>query len=213
MTQAPSPQPAPAPPASLQQEIPLAEIPYRVVGEVLDTYLVVEQGEEVLLIDKHAAHERILFEKLKAQPHTIMAQVLLSPISANLDSEEAALLLQNAALLRDYGYEIEDFGDGALLIRQIPADIDAADAESSLMELADLLRTSRHPDPISLRDDLLHTIACKAAIKAGWHTEPAERDALIRQVLTRDDIKYCPHGRPVCIILTKNQLEHQFKRS
>ena len=81
------------------------------------------------------------------------------------------------------------------------------------MELADLLRTSRHPDPISLRDDLLHTIACKAAIKAGWHTEPAERDALIRQVLTRDDIKYCPHGRPVCIILTKNQLEHQFKRS
>ncbi len=213
MTQAPSPQPAPAPPASLQQEIPLAEIPYRVVGEVLDTYLVVEQGEEVLLIDKHAAHERILFEKLKAQPHTIMAQVLLSPISANLDSEEAALLLQDAALLRDYGYEIEDFGDGALLIRQIPADIDAADAESSLMELADLLRTSRHPDPISLRDDLLHTIACKAAIKAGWHTEPAERDALIRQVLTRDDIKYCPHGRPVCIILTKNQLEHQFKRS
>lgn len=196
-----------------QQEIPLAERPYRVVGEVLDTYLVVEQGEAVLFIDKHAAHERILFEKLKAQPHAIMAQVLLSPISANLDQEEAALLLQNAAMLQEYGYEIEDFGDGSVLIRQIPADIDAGDAESNLMELAEILRTSRHPDPISLRDDVLHTIACKAAIKAGWHTEPTERDALIRQVLTRDDIKYCPHGRPVCITLTKHQLEHQFKRS
>lgn len=210
----PAPQPAVMQDeASTQQEIPLNERPYRVVGEVLDTYLIVEQGEEILFIDKHAAHERILFEKLKAQPHTIMAQVLLSPISANLDQEEAALLLQNAAMLREYGYEIEDFGDGSLLIRQIPADIDAADAESSLMELAEILGASRHPDPVSLRDDVLHTIACKAAIKAGWHTEPAERDALIRQVLTRDDIKYCPHGRPVCITLTKHQLEHQFKRS
>ena len=210
--------PAPQQPAVMQdtpaqQEIPLAERPYRVVGEVLDTYLVVEQGEAVLFIDKHAAHERILFEKLKAQPHAIMAQVLLSPISANLDQEEAALLLQNAAMLQEYGYEIEDFGDGSVLIRQIPADIDAGDAESNLMELAEILRTSRHPDPISLRDDVLHTIACKAAIKAGWHTEPTERDALIRQVLTRDGIKYCPHGRPVCITLTKHQLEHQFKRS
>ena len=210
---APAPQPAVMQDTPAQQEIPLAERPYRVVGEVLDTYLVVEQGEAVLCIDKHAAHERILFEKLKAQPHAIMAQVLLSPISANLDQEEAALLLQNAAMLQEYGYEIEDFGDGSVLIRQIPADIDAGDAESNLMELAEILRTSRHPDPISLRDDVLHTIACKAAIKAGWHTEPTERDALIRQVLTRDDIKYCPHGRPVCITLTKHQLEHQFKRS
>ena len=210
---APAPQPAVMQDTPAQQEIPLAERPYRVVGEVLDTYLVVEQGEAVLFIDKHAAHERILFEKLKAQPHAIMAQVLLSPISANLDQEEAALLLQNAAMLQEYGYEIEDFGDGSVLIRQIPADIDAGDAESNLMELAEILRTSRHPDPISLRDDVLHSIACKAAIKAGWHTEPTERDALIRQVLTRDDIKYCPHGRPVCITLTKHQLEHQFKRS
>lgn len=201
----------PAPPE--QAEIPLPEQPYRVIGEALDSFLIVEQGDAILFIDKHAAHERILFEKLKAQPHTIMSQVLLTPIAAKLDQEEAALLLQNADLLQDFGYEIEDFGGNAVLIRQIPADIDAADAESSLMELAELFRAGRHPDPISLRDDVLHTIACKAAIKAGWHTEPAERDALIHEVLTRDDIKYCPHGRPVCITLTKHQLEHQFKRS
>ncbi len=197
----------------VQAEIPLAEISYRVVGEVLNTYIIVEQGDDVLLIDKHAAHERINFEKLKAQKHAIMSQVLMAPIAANLDREEAALLLSKATLLRDFGYEIEDFGDGSVLIRQIPADIDAEDAEESLIELAAIFSASRNPDPMSLRDDLLHTIACKAAIKGGWHTEPRERDALVHAVMTRDDIKYCPHGRPVCITLTKSQLERQFKRA
>ena len=195
-----------------QTAIPIPEQPYRIVGEVLDTYIIVEQGDSVLFLDKHAAHERILFEKLKKEDHAVMAQVLLAPVSANVTAEEAAVLLENKPLLEQYGYEIEDFGDGAVLIRQIPADLDEAQAESALEELAGNLLEGRAKDPASLRDEMLHTIACKAAIKAGWHTEPAERASLVRQVMERDDIKYCPHGRPVMTTLTKKQLEKQFKR-
>jgi len=199
-------------PVPEQTAIPIPEQPYRIVGEVLDTYIIVEQGDSVLFLDKHAAHERILFEKLKKEDHAIMAQVLLAPISANVTAEEAAVLLENKPLLEQYGYEIEDFGDGAVLIRQIPADLDEGQAESALEELAGNLLEGRAKDPASLRDEMLHTIACKAAIKAGWHTEPAERASLVKQVMERDDIKYCPHGRPVMTTLTKKQLEKQFKR-
>ena len=192
--------------------IPEAE-PYRIVGEVLDTYIIVEQGDAVLFLDKHAAHERILFERLKSQEHTIMAQSLLAPIAAQLTREEAAILLENQTLLVEYGYKVEDFGDGSVLVRQIPSDLDETQAEAALQELAGNLLEGRAKDPAALRDDLLHTIACKAAIKAGWHTEPAERAALVRQVLTRNDIKYCPHGRPVITTLTRQQLEKQFKRT
>ncbi|MBQ1281057.1 MAG: DNA mismatch repair endonuclease MutL [Oscillospiraceae bacterium] len=210
--------PKPAPPkaeeAPVQEEIPLREAPtYRVVGEVLDCYIIVEEADAVLLIDKHAAHERMLFEKLKKQDTRAMSQLLLAPISADLAREEAAVLLENTALLRDCGYEIEEFGDGTVLIRAIPDDVDEADAEATLAALATDLLGGKRTDPDALRDELLHTIACKAAIKGGWHTEPAERDALVREVMTRDDLKYCPHGRPVCIRMTESSLRRQFKRS
>ena len=187
--------------------------PYRVVGEVLDTYIIIEQGDAVLFLDKHAAHERILFEKLKQDNAPIMAQLLLAPIAARVTREEAGALLDNQELLTRYGYEVEDFGDGEILIRQIPADLDESQAESALEELAGRLLEGSAKDPEALRDELLHTIACKAAIKAGWHTEPKERDALVKQVMEREDIKYCPHGRPVITTLTKKQLEKQFKRA
>ena len=167
----------------------------------------------MLVVDKHGAHERVLFEKLKAEDHPIVPQQLLAPVPAELSREEAAAVLENAALLERCGFEIADFGDGDLLIRQIPCDVDEKDARALLQELAAELTAGRAPDPDTLRDDLLHTIACKAAIKAGWHTEPAEAEHLVREVLSRDDIKYCPHGRPVCIELTKRQLERQFKRT
>ena len=197
-----------------QTSLPIPEAePYRIVGEVLDTYIIVEQGEAVLFLDKHAAHERILFEKLKKEDHKVMSQLLLSPIAAGLTAEEAGILLDNRDLLEQYGYEIEDFGDGSVLVRQIPADLDGSQAESALAELAGNLLDGKAKDPADLRDELLHTIACKAAIKAGWHTEPAERAALVKQVMENDDIKYCPHGRPVITTLTKKQLEKQFKRT
>ena len=209
---APAQAPALAEPEA-QQALPTMAAPadYRVVGEVLRTYIIVEQGDTVLFIDKHAAHERILFERLKKNPNTYMGQRLLTPLTYRPDQEEAALLLEHRTLLLELGYEVEDFGGGTLAIRQVPSEISADDAIACLSELAERLKIARPTD--SLRDDLLHTIACKAAINAGWHTEAPERDALVREVLSRDDLKYCPHGRPICMTLRRSQLERQFKRA
>ena len=209
------PEPKPEPvktPEPQQQTLPVPEEPFRIIGEALHTYIIVEQGEAVLLIDKHAAHERIRFEALKKEDHPIMAQLLLAPVSAELSREEAAAVLENKALLERCGFETEDFGGGDILIRQIPSDVDVEDAKALLQELAGDLLAGKTLDPDSLRDNLLHTIACKSAIKAGWLTSDEELRRLVQEVLSRDDIKYCPHGRPVCVTLTKRQLEKQFKR-
>ena len=209
---APAPVPAPVQEAPAQQELPVPERPFRIIGEALHTYIIVEQGESVLFIDKHAAHERIRFEALKKEDHPIMAQLLLAPVSAELSREEAAAVLENRALLERCGFEAEDFGGGDVLIRQIPSDVDVEDAKALLQELAGKLLAGKTLDPNGLRDELLHSIACKSAIKAGWQTSDEELRRLVQEVLTRDDIKYCPHGRPVCVTLTKRQLEKQFKR-
>ena len=202
-----------APPVEpVQQTLPIADAPWRVIGEALETYILVQQGEELLFIDKHAAHERILFEKRKKEPQPVMAQRLLAPIPAELGREEAACVLENAALFTRLGFGAEEFGDGTLLLREIPESIRAEDAAQTVQELAGALLGGNFPDAGAQRDALLHTVACKAAIKAGYHTDPREREYLVREVLTRDDLKYCPHGRPICIELTKGQLERQFKR-
>ena len=208
---------APHSPASDQAEpldqtaLPLPEQTWRLVGEAFDTYLIVEQGTELLLIDKHAAHERILFEKLRARTEPVLPQLLLQPIVCTPEREETAVLLENSALLAEFGYDYTDLG-GALAIRQIPAELDPAEAASSLTALAGELLAGRQLAPEALRDNLLHTVACKAAIKGSRHTDEAEKRALVAEVLSRSDIQYCPHGRPVCIRLTRGQLERQFKR-
>lgn len=196
-----------------QQTLDLPAQTYRIVGEVLDTYIIVEEGTNVLLIDKHAAHERILFEKLRSSTEPIVSQLLLQPILCQPEPEEAALLLENEALLTDCGFGVSDYGGGTLAIRQIPADIDPESAESTLNQLASALRNGKRADPSELRDKLLHTVACKAAIKGGRHSDEKERAALVREVMTRKDLKYCPHGRPICTMLTAAQLEREFKRT
>ena len=208
----PAQQSFPLPKPEAQQALSVPEEPFRIIGEALHTYIIVEQGEAVLFLDKHAAHERIRFEALKKEDHPIMAQLLLAPVSAELSREEAAAVLENRALLERCGFETEDFGGGDVLIRQIPSDVDVEDAKALLQELAGDLLAGKTLDPDSLRDNLLHTIACKSAIKAGWQTSDEELRRLVQEVLSRDDIKYCPHGRPVCVTLTKRQLEKQFKR-
>lgn len=199
--------------APAQQELPLQTNTYRVVGEVLDTYIIVEQDRQVLLIDKHAAHERILFEKLRKSTEPIMSQLLLEPILCQPEREEAALLLENADLLNDCGFEVSDYGDGTLALRRIPAEIDPADAGSALSRLAGDLKNGNRADPAALRDTMLHTVACKAAIKGGRHTDAREREALVKQVLSDPSLKYCPHGRPIVAVLTASQLERSFKRA
>lgn len=199
--------------ADAQQTIALPQTPFRVIGEVFHTYILIEQGGNLLFMDKHAAHERILFEKLRAQERVRMPQLLLTPYAVSLSQEESAVLLENQALLRELGYDFDDLGDGTLLVRQIPTEVELSDTQATLSEFAGtLLRGSRdHAD--ALRDELLHTVACKAAIKAGYHTEPQERDALVREVLSREDLKYCPHGRPILVTLSEGKLRRQFGRS
>ena len=196
-----------------QQALSMPEVSFRVIGETMNTYILVEQGESLLLIDKHAAHERVLFEKLKSEEHPVMPQLLLEPLALHLTKPEAEAVLENAALLEGLGFEVSEFSDLQLVLRQIPSELSPEDACAALEAFAEDLLGGKRPSQSDLRDNLLHTMACKAAIKAGWHTEPAEREALVREVLSRDDIKYCPHGRPVCIELTKKELEKQFKRT
>ncbi len=189
------------------------DIPWRFVGELYNSYILVEQGEEAFLIDKHAAHERVLFEKLKANQESISSQALLTPIPHRLDTESVAILLDNQSMLEELGFEIQEFGENTLLIRQIPMDLDSSQATEALETLAEDLRNGRKGQKDSIRDELLHTVACKAAIKAGWQSSEAELLKLAEQVLSREDLKHCPHGRPICITLSKKELEKQFKRS
>ena len=203
----------PAPEPESQQVLSIPEVPFRVIGETMDTYILVEQGESLLLIDKHAAHERVLFEKLKSEEHPVMPQLLLQPVPVSLTKPEAQVVLENLPLLQSLGFDVSEFADLQLVLRQIPSDLTEEDACAALEAFAEDLLTGKRPSQSDLRDNLLHTMACKAAIKAGWHTQPTEREALVREVLSRDDIKYCPHGRPVCIELTKKELEKQFKRT
>jgi len=189
------------------------DIPWRFVGELYNSYILVEQGEEAYLIDKHAAHERILFEKLKANQEAISAQTLLTPVTHRSSPDEIAVLLDNQQLLEELGFEIQEFGENTLLIRQIPMDLDSSQAVDALQTLAADLLNGRKERKDSVRDELLHTVACKAAIKAGWKSSREELLVLAKQVLSREELKHCPHGRPICVSLSKKQLEKQFKRS
>ena len=186
---------------------------WRMVGELYNTYIIVEEGEDAFLIDKHAAHERILFEKLKANQEKISSQSLLSPVSIRLSPTAMGELLGNADMLEELGFEIEEFGDNTLLIRQVPMDLSPDGAKEALEQLAADLLNGRKGSKDTVRDELLHTVACKAAIKAGWKNDEKELLAIAEAVMAREDLKYCPHGRPICVSLSKKQLEKQFKRS
>lgn len=192
---------------------PLSAAPWRIAGEVLDTYIVCEdEDKNVWLIDKHAAHERVNFDRLKANQEPLMCQTLLAPLVAEFAAEEYSALAANLALLREFGFECEEFGGGSLILRAIPADIDSGDAVPALEELADRLVTAHTADPAAARDALLHTMACKASIKGGWKSDLSELRALVDKVQS-GEVQFCPHGRPVKAKLTKYELEKMFKRA
>ena len=199
---------------AVQEELTMPAQPeWRMVGELYHTYILVEQREDAFLIDKHAAHERILFEKLKANQEAISAQALLSPIAVRLNPTAAAELLANTDMLEELGFEIDEFGENTVLLRQIPMDLSPDDAAQAVESLASDLLAGRREHKDTVRDELLHTVACKAAIKAGWVSDEQELLAIAREVMAREDLKYCPHGRPICVSLSKKQIEKQFKRT
>ena len=180
---------------------------------MLDTYIVCEdEDKNIWLIDKHAAHERVNFDRMKANQEPLMCQALLAPLVAEFAAEEYSALAANLELLREFGFECEEFGGGSLILRAIPADIDSGDAIPALEELADKLVTAHTADPAAARDALLHTMACKAAIKGGWKSDLSELRVLVDKVQS-GEVQFCPHGRPVKAKLTKYELEKMFKRA
>lgn len=201
----PEPEPGPVPE-------PRSEEPWVVRGELFRTYVMVEQGDKVLLIDKHAAHERANFDRLKGADYRPMVQELLTPLTFSLAPEERELLLDQTELLARFGFEVEEFGSSALAVRTAPDYLETGDIEAALTQLAGRLRLTGTADPGSVRDELLHTLACRAAVKGGWRSGAGELEEAARLVMS-GAVKYCPHGRPVAIELTRRQLEKQFKRT
>lgn len=186
-------------------------VAFRVVGEVLNTYIIVEHEGKMTLIDKHAAHERIHFDRLSAERADAPGQMLLVPEVIRLSREDYQLVWENIRCFNDLGYELEQFGDDAMMLRCVPANIDIADGRACVEELCENLRAGREVTYEQVRQELLKTVACKAAIKAGKASQPEELAALAEAVLT-GKVKYCPHGRPVSVTYTKNQLDKQFDR-
>lgn len=194
------------------QNVESSPIPdHKIVGEALKTYIIVEKSEALILIDKHAAHERMIFDRLKAQERQVMAQTLLCPVTFRLSDEDCELLEKNSQLLTQLGFELEPFGDNEYIVRAVPADMLPEDARGAVEEICERLRRGKGPDPAAARDEILHTVACKAAIKAGWDTDTKELERLVDAVLS-GQVKYCPHGRPVSVTLTRRELDKQFKR-
>ena len=195
---------------TLEEEMPAQCPPFRVVGEILTTYIVVEQEGKILLIDKHACHERILYDKIKASVGDVMRQTMLTPAILRPTGEEFAALMENSALLEKFGFELEDFGGGSIAVRTCPADMDFGQVQSAVEEIAGELAGRGNADQ-DARDHVLATVACKAAIKAGRKSDMRELEALVGKVLT-GEVKYCPHGRPVAVEITKYKLDKLFGR-
>lgn len=238
---APAPQPAPVVEEAVAEEKPApapqvekpveAEIPIPVVepepeptpveepqepwvvrGELFHTYIMVEQGDKVVLIDKHAAHERVNFDRLKAQDYRPMVQELLIPITITPGPQERQALLDGQEVLEGFGFQLEEFGAGSIAVRAVPDYLETGDVEPTLLELAKKLRLTGWADPGAARDEVMHTMACKAAIKGGQRNDPQELERVAQKVMA-GEVKYCPHGRPVAIELTRGELEKQFKRA
>ena len=194
-----------------EKEIPEVE-PYRVIGEAFKTYILVEQGEKLLLIDKHAAHERMLFEKYRASQDAIETQMLLVPVTVTLSKEEYSAVLDNLEVLSKAGYGIEDFGNGMVILNECPTAVADADLAGVVMELAGYLADNRKEIIPEKLDWIYHSTACRAAIKAGDKTSAFELNSFVEKLLNNPDIRYCPHGRPVLIELTKRDIEKNFGR-
>lgn len=186
--------------------------PLRYVGEVFRTYILAERGDELCLIDKHAAHERQLYEKLAANYGNVPSQMLLEPAAIDLAAEEKQALLDNIPLLENAGLEIADFGGNTVVLRAVPADVEPQNAESLLVEIANKLLKGGHDALNEHTEWVLHSISCRAAIKAGDNSSPQELLALAEKILSGEVPPFCPHGRPCVLKLTRKELEKQFGR-
>lgn len=185
---------------------------YKIVGEIFNTYILIESGNELIMIDKHAAHERLIYERLIKQADNPDSQMLLTPLPVTLDKQQYDAVVDNIGLLAKAGFEVEDFGMGTVLIRSVPTILSGNDAEGTLLEIAGQLGSKINAVSTEHLDWIYHTIACKSAIKGGDRNLPDELAALVLTLIGNPDVRYCPHGRPIYISLKKREIEKYFGR-
>ncbi len=185
----------------------------KVIGEVFGCYFVVQCGETLIMIDKHAAHERIIFEKMKKEAQKLASQVLLRPIPITLEKEEYSAVIDNLELFSKAGYEIEEFGPGNVIVRSAPMYEDFDKLEAAVIETANYILDNKMHSETKKLEWIYHSISCRSAIKAGNKTSPKEIYALIKDVLRSPNLKYCPHGRPIYIEFSKKLIEKRFGRT
>lgn len=226
--EAPAPQTEPSRPAAGEYTVPKHNFvpvrtvreqeesltkPLRLLGEAFKTYIICEYDNKIYFIDKHAAHERVIYNKIKkAAENNVSSQVLLSPVTVTLSKNDYNTVLENLDAFSKAGYLIEDFGTGVVIVRECPMLISGDDIEDTVVEIASYLVQNKTNVESEKIDRIHHTSACKAAIKAGYKNSTAEMKVLAEQVLYDDEIRYCPHGRPVLIEMSKYDLEKQFGR-
>lgn len=193
-----------------ERSVPEAH-PGKFIGEAFGTYILMERDDELIFIDKHAAHERMLYEKFKAQGGRAFQQMLLRPVPVTLDKLEYSAALEATDVFADAGFELEDFGSGTVLVRSAPMVLGGEDIADAVMEIAGYLQSSKNDVTTEKLDWLYHNVACRAAVKAGDSASPQELYDLALRV-EQEDVRYCPHGRPVLFILKRRELERQFGR-
>lgn len=189
------------------------ETEIRYIGEAFGTYIIAEKNKkEILFIDKHAAHERMIYEKLKAEKAASFSQILLQPITVTLEKSEYDAAINNLDMFKACAFEVEDFGNSTVIVRSAPQYLDAADISDCIAEMADYIAMGKNDIFTEKMDWFYHNVACRSAIKAGNKSTPQELIDIVKKLEENPQIKYCPHGRPVCIVMTKNEIEKQFGR-
>jgi DNA mismatch repair protein MutL len=196
---------------SEQQALPDID-DFRYVGEVLGGFIIVERDNELILIDKHAAHERRLFEKLAASDSPPPSQTLIAPVVVTLDSGECALILENEKIVKEIGYELSEFGGATLAVRAVPEGVDVSDIAAMLSDMAAILKKGKRTPWEEIHKSLLEMVACKAAVKVGRRFSEEEALEIVRWVLRDKTVWFCPHGRPVAVVMTREDINKQFLR-
>lgn len=187
---------------------------FRFIGEAMNTYIIVEtDNNKLVLIDKHAAHERIIFEKLKREKGTGSVQLLLIPITVTLEKNEYTVAIEHLDMFKNVGFDVEDFGNGTLIVRSAPSYLRNDDVEDTIIEICGYIAENRKNVMSEHMEWIYHNISCRSAIKAGDSSTAKELIDIAKTVFSDDSIRYCPHGRPVCIELSKYEIEKQFGRA
>ncbi len=196
----------------VEEQPQITDIDFRIIGEAFKTYIIVEFDNKLLYIDKHAAHERIIFERLKAVKNDNSTQILLSPAVVTFSKEAYGAVVENLDLITECGFQVEDFGAGSVKVRECPMDLTPDEVDDILHEFSDYLLNGKTRLTSNKKERFLQTVACKAAVKAGSNMSEYEMNIFVKKLLNMPEIRYCPHGRPVIVEMSRRDIEKLFGR-